>query len=474
MDLTKLVETVSEGEHRLSGNCLNLGGIDVLPILRYETLLWFRNGEAYKTLKPVIPKFTWKSKLKARFSHPKASVDLKNAEVLFYDPHFKTVKLNGLEYNHLLDPFVEHYSAAGKKVVKTSLVWRDSRPLKRFSRPIQFVFKDLWIAHFMAEVWNGLDIDDWVEQAVAEWRQATEVEINPAHFKNSLFRTLLSKYVFEKHFEDTDLERILFECYYKPEVLGLIAAASDMGIQTVDIQHGKQGTHHLMYTHWKTVPNGGFNVLPSNFWNWGEESVKNILENSSDRFGKVHRPIAVGYAWLDRCRDSTPFTLSKGEKQFLNRLESYKTIALVTLQPETVDDEGCIPGELLNAITDTRDDTFWLLRLHPTMKSLPNKLDYLGQVDHVDIKMGTALPLYTLLNVATHHITKFSSVAFEADYFGVPTYISGNIGKALFSNYIAEEKMHSNEQMDVRTFLGSKNLSIDSIQYFTSFEVPNS
>ena len=52
-----------------------------------------------------------------------------------------------------------------------------------------------------------------------------------------------------------NLRRIYVSCWYSPEKMGLIAAARVHGIQTIDVQHGKQG-RLSMYVQWMDLYSG--------------------------------------------------------------------------------------------------------------------------------------------------------------------------------------------------------------------------
>ena len=77
--------------------------------------------------------------------------------------------------------------------------------------------------------------------------------------------------------------------------MGIIAAAKELNISTIEVQHGKQGQFQAAYSGWNFSPDKGFLNMPDHFWCWGNKSVKNILRSSPKR--KFHKPILGGYAW---------------------------------------------------------------------------------------------------------------------------------------------------------------------------------
>ena len=50
------------------------------------------------------------------------------------------------------------------------------------------------------------------------------------------------------------VEAVFFAWYYNLVNMALIWACRDLGITTVDIQHGLQGKYHVMYSHWTRIP----------------------------------------------------------------------------------------------------------------------------------------------------------------------------------------------------------------------------
>lgn len=470
--LDYLSQSVCHAERVMSISSYELKGMHILPFLRHQSILAFRNGDKYNKQVLEIPRQSFAGRLKSLIPFRLETNPFENTQVLFYDPHFKSVEINGKKYNPFLDPFLEVYDCRGVLTTKTSFQWSDSFSQSIWTHPITEVEKDGWLPRFLRS-YPTIKDETTIDSLIASWKKETGIEINKSHLLNAIFRAAFTKHSFIKLLEGSKVEMVFFECYYKPEVFGLIAAARSLGIKTIDIQHGKQGTHHLMYSHWSAAPEGGFNTVPDEFWNWGEESVENIRSSSSVEFLKNHKPRVVGFPWLDKCREQLPFTLDENQQGFLKRLSSFDSRILITLQPETVDNEGAIPTELLDAILTMKENIAWLIRLHPSMKQLPNRYDSLLDVENVFIEIPTALPLYVLLNHSTHHITKFSSVAFEANAFNVPTLIIGQIGASLYKRQFNRKEFMSSLETTIAEFVDRDRFDINMSGYFKKFE-PNS
>src|SRR5207253_11421849 len=64
--------------------------------------------------------------------------------------------------------------------------------------------------------------------------------------------------------------------YYDARCMALILACRELGIRSVDIQHGVQGELHGAYGSWRRVPAGGYAVLPSIFWCWSGDEARTL------------------------------------------------------------------------------------------------------------------------------------------------------------------------------------------------------
>ncbi|MCV6604160.1 MAG: hypothetical protein OIF34_02575, partial [Porticoccaceae bacterium] len=104
---------------------------------------------------------------------------------------------------------------------------------------------------------------------------------------------------------------------YRPKVVffvgfdyhyALVCAAKELGIETVDLQHGVQAGWSPVYNHWQAVPQQGYSLLPDTFWVWGEYDAGKIREtfghmpksagNHPESCGV--RALVGGFPWLDR------------------------------------------------------------------------------------------------------------------------------------------------------------------------------
>ena len=233
----------------------------------------------------------------------------------------------------------------------------------------------------------------------------------------------------QKFFEGRrHLKTLYVASWYFPDMMGLIAAAKEWGVKTLDLQHGKQGKFQAMYSGWR-IPDEGYQMMPDVFWCWGMPSAKHILESSPNR--KFHRPLVGGHPWLDYYRRHISSKTAYGRR-------STKKYVLVTIQPPQADNIEPIPDFLLDFLSDRPKNVYFIFRCHPNDK---NGLEYCrGRLpefasDLYEIDIGYS-NLYDQMLTATHHITAFSSCCYEAEAFGIPTLLFGADAYALYKDEI--------------------------------------
>jgi hypothetical protein len=227
--------------------------------------------------------------------------------------------------------------------------------------------------------------------------------------------------------------------YYDTEGMALNLACSQLGLPSVDIQHGLQGDLHVAYGRWNKVPDAGYALLPSVFWCWSEDEASAISKWSSRVAGR-HRPIAGGNLWLSDCREGRGAQIAEYDRVVLARLSARPGAVniLVTMQPDPVDDRTL--EALLTAIQAGPPHLRWWFRIHPCMLKQRGRIrDLLAHrgVGDSNLDLATDLPLYTLLRHMDLHLTHSSSTVIEAESFGVPSIIISEYGAEFFPSQIA-------------------------------------
>lgn len=256
----------------------------------------------------------------------------------------------------------------------------------------------------------------------------------------TLMATLIRFEVLARHFETIFRQgrpkAVFVVCYYALERRAITHACRRLGVRVVDIQHGKQGRFHHAYTHWSRIPSRGWDALPDVFWVWGEESADNIVRYMPKACAH-HRPVVIGNLWLAFWKADHAFELSAAHTRYLGGLAKFDRRILVSLQPISQPLEPALLAAMAAAPAEWR----WLIRLHPNMRSERAKIaEGLERVapGRFEMDMATEVPLYALLKSATHHVTGWSSVAYEALALGVPTALVHATALQLYEQYIAD------------------------------------
>ena len=197
------------------------------------------------------------------------------------------------------------------------------------------------------------------------------------------------------------VEHLINVVYCNYITIAFILAAKQLGIKTTEYQHGSQDETHPHYTKWSLIEKSGYTLLPENYWVWS----KNTFAYMSQWVDKTsfHNVRLTGNFYI------SPY-LSEVKQSHK------KKVILLTLQEPSL-----FPSFMFEVIKQTSDEWEWWVREHPRFKmraSFWNKLVDLSNNHIVNVSDGHLYHLFP--NVAVH-MTGFSTCAFEAELFGVPT-----------------------------------------------------
>lgn len=225
------------------------------------------------------------------------------------------------------------------------------------------------------------------------------------------------------------LNEVYLACWYFSDAMGVCAAADELGIKTIDIQHGKQGKYQAMYSGWTKIPINGYALMPDSFWCWGQPSCDNILESSPNR--KKHIPFIGGYPWIDYYKKNM---LPLDSKTTDNKIR-----VLLTMQPPQAGNIERIPDFVIDFLSSSNiEDIHFTFRYHPNdiyghhycTERLKLINSSLYSID--DGKQN----LYDIFRLVTHHITAYSSCCYEASLFNTPTLLYGDESREIYEDDI--------------------------------------
>lgn len=446
MDLKEFTEVLYKTEQNNDVNQFQRLGIELWPLYRNQTISIFRNKEAYysktkkinqsnNNLKSVLQKNYYKYiRYHSIVNHIQNQISNLKPEVFLYSKNAThSDKIEDCWYDKFVDPY---YELLKDKTLVCKIELKLSNDIEKTNRTVNTTIIDLGLFedYFLHTNKNNkaLNLFEITEQIN---------KITQLNFLNDtvsyVFKEIIKfKEIFLIILKKLKPKYVFIKCYYEQDSFGLVLAANELGIKTIDIQHGKQGVYHPMYSHFSKIPENGYKLLPKVFWNWGDESKNNIEKWQNNRH--VHQAIVGGNLWMSKWKYSDVYKPSlKSEIEFIYSLKKYNRIVLYSTQP--IKEEGIFPKHIIETIKNSPKNWCWLIRIHPFQKLSAEEIfsELGGHLSNVEVEFSTKLPLYFLLKNVTHHVALWSSTCFEANEFEVPTIIAHEFGYKLYDNFIS-------------------------------------
>lgn len=211
-------------------------------------------------------------------------------------------------------------------------------------------------------------------------------------------------------------------------------ACRELGITSVELQHGVQGDLHPSYGSWFAVPEEGWGTRARIFWNWDEESAA-AINRWALRAPDRHAAVVGGDPWREMWMNDD----SDLVRRSFDLIENRKRAAggdrhiLVTLSSQG----DVVPSAVLEAVRRSPPDWRYWFRLHQVDQSArrveaARLLAPLG-VDLGLMEFATEAPLHALLRRLDCHLTvSLSTVVAEAAAHGLPSVACGEEAAAFF------------------------------------------
>lgn len=448
MEHRSAIEKIVTIEEQLDVNAIRHRDIHLWPLIRIEIwryLLRQDLGVGLEALHLAVPTHPIKRLRQALKDWQKLALTPKihfnPVDIVFYSmPIYYTDRFEQGFYHRQLDPLIEHVHDNGWHTIKLELHQPETNRTQPRVYPTTFLDLKPYLARQRLLHNIGFSYKLAPEQ-LAMLNQSLNEILGDSPFTEDILSKLIQTLEIYIHlFTDVLIQlkphAVFLTTYYHLPCMGLICAARRLGIPTVDVQHGKQGKYHAAYNHWLAIPEDGYLLLPDYFWVWGEESQKNILIGREAN-PHVHVPLIGGNLWLSRwISGQIDYQPPQASQDFYQRLKRASKCILISLQPP----HPYIPDIILKAIQQSDPSWLWLIRLHP--RSIQDKPAILAQLAHyglserVECDLATQEPLYAILRHTHHHITRFSTVCYEALYFNIPTTLIGTEARDLYADYI--------------------------------------
>lgn len=230
-----------------------------------------------------------------------------------------------------------------------------------------------------------------------------------------------------------------FTADYGPYEQAFCLACRELGILSVDIQHGIQGDLHPTYGSWGAVPDEGYAVKPDVHWCWDEASAA-AINRWAGRGSARHRAIVGGDAWREAWLDGANDLVRSFDEEIARRKQENPADVHVLVTLDSIGD--ILPPFVLEAFRRSPPTWCYWVRLHPVNQRVrrPVAVDLLrsGGFRAMDLDDVSQLPLHGLLRHMDVHLTiSLSSVILEADAFGVPSIACDPEAAKLFSTQLS-------------------------------------
>ena len=414
------------------------GGIHLWPIVRYNELERFKFQQYHLEKLPtrynssINPSRLIRKlyKLKLSWALKKALPKLpgsKRIGFLSLSTSYYSETVKEKKYNRHIDPYVEviRRHDSEKKWVKIGHDKDQNMPKVHNSVSLPMEILGALSIYYRSDVSSEIpNLDDFKSSLDASG-------LGPL-FDRSIadFNSFISKVpVAELILSRLNLSHLFVVCFYDLQVWPFVVAARRLGIKVIDIQHGKQGDIHHVYSH-NTSIHEMINMFPNYFWNWGKPSAR-AIESCFDQEKDVPSCIVGGNLYAQQCMIHGFAPSYSGQEVFESKLSRYETIVMYCGEP--IDKK--VPDIVVEYARDN-PDVLVLVRLHPAIKSRMNEFKAQLPFENSDVEIATLAPLYTILRSISCLITTWSSVCVEGLLFKVPTLLIHENGIDLYSNYI--------------------------------------
>lgn len=204
-------------------------------------------------------------------------------------------------------------------------------------------------------------------------------------------------------------------------------ACRELGITSVEVQHGVQGDLHPSYGSWFAVPPEGWETRARVFWSWDEESAAAINRwavCAPDR----HVAINGGDPWREMGMEDGGESSRRTDQliEERKRVSGAERHILVTLSSQG----DVVPAAVLETVRSSPSAWRYWFRLHPVNQVARGRearriLGPLG-VDLGLLEFATEVPLHALLRRMDCHLSAgLSTVVAEAAAHGVSSIACG-------------------------------------------------
>lgn len=249
---------------------------------------------------------------------------------------------------------------------------------------------------------------DAIYEPIMELNKAYRVNISPYQFENELIFGLCM-YKVEKNY----YKRIIYKLHpkaivevvsYDRKCMVVNEVAADMGIPTIELQHGTIGEEHIAYNYprgWKLKQFPQYLFLFSEYWR--DKAIFPIEEENR---------IAVGYPYLEKMAD-----------KFSNREKNTTKKNILFLSSGPIGNKLADIAVGLKKILNEKEYHI-IFKLHPGEYEIWKDRYSVLQKSKIEVIDNNKTNLYELYAISDIQVSGFNSTTvFEGLYFPLQTYI---------------------------------------------------
>lgn len=477
MSVKDQIESVNRIENEFDVSQLKYQGIRIWPVIRaflqLEKLIKSVKSRkagpvkgfqsAVQTFRRVLQSginYYWKDRQNSQFS-------LEKADLLFVFDMLPKVKnaFDGSWMNKFTCGIFPHVDPSKSSFyIEYSLINQFKTPRDRRS----YYLNPSYFRFLLKSKLASSNLPNEIEGFQALQAFITEKGIPIRLEENVILLRLKKIWAFKQYFaqilEQVQPKVAIYPVYFSNLNFGLTLACKEAGIKTVELQHGQQGFYNITYSHWANYPSKPYLLHPDAFWMWSEENCKRINNWAANSSIEVFNG---GNPWIN-------FYKTKVFKQqkHLGPLESLKSDSRTKILVATQLPDDFLNGFLPGLMKENHPNLLWLIRLHPDQRGheglIHSTLSNLG-CSNFEMQLASDAPLYNLFEVVDFNVTFWSTVAYEAELFGVNNIIAHEHGHLSMRKFIddgvfaaasnGEEFMHAIEHFK---FQKPKSNYIDS------------
>lgn len=359
----------------------------------------------------------------------KKNMKPKKCDAIFLSDGVSFNRVKNYWFDKFCDPFIEYFS---KNDISSFLMTSSSHYLIPRFNPSKFIQPYLYLYGIMSKVFSRLihaedeqlpDFSIFCKLLESKYSDAGRIDLKI--IREEVFKIRMVADFFKKIMRKTEPRVGFVVSYYGIEGFAFDLACRELGIPSVDIQHGIQGDLNLAYCRWHKIPDAGYELLPSIFWCWSDFEA-NAIKKCMGAFSHRHKPIVGGNLWLNQWLNGNFCFIKHCDRIITEVKETYKhSKHILFTQGMGIKSEYF--ENMLKVIGNSPDTWFWWIRIHPCeLKIKPELKKILRGIGilNYDIDHATELPLYALLRHMDIHVTILSSSVSEAESFGVPSVVT--------------------------------------------------